>query len=73
MAKRADLTTEQIEALRDFARRNGRCWKRALWKQWMDGYSMVEQQTGKTHFLQQLRNDFGPSWLTNYQFPKEAP
>ena len=59
-------TPEQMVALTEFAERYGRTWKSQLNKMWMDGYSRVEQQTGKTHLLQQVRNTFGPSWLKKF-------
>ena len=60
------LTPEQIEALVRFARVNGRNWKQVLRDAWMAGG--YDATTG--HYidgpLQQIRNTFGPSWLTRF-------
>lgn len=56
-------TQEQIDALRHYASENGRSWKSKLNLAWMNG-----QSNGT---LQQIRNQFGPSWLLRFQFPRE--
>lgn len=48
-------TQEQLKALLDFAAENGRGWKVKLDEVWM-------KASGGPH-LQQVRNNFGPSWL----------
>jgi hypothetical protein len=55
-------THEQIEALRQYAAEHGRNWKSQLNADWMNG-----QSSGP---LQQIRNQFGPSWLVRFQLPK---
>lgn len=63
---------EQLEALQRYASANGRCWKSQLRDAWMAGG--YDTQTG--HYiggpLQQLRNAFGPSWLTSFSLRKAA-
>lgn len=57
------LTFEQVNALALWAAENGRCWKSALRHAWMTGnYNGFE----KSNLLQQIRNNFGPSWLVKY-------
>lgn len=57
-------TTEQIKALNDFARENGRMWKVALRRAWQTGNYEGCQYAP---VLQQIRNTFGPSWLQSYR------
>ena len=52
---------EQVDALREYAAENGRAWKSKLNHEWMTG-----QQSG---ILQQIRNQFGPSWLIRFKLP----
>lgn len=54
------LTQDQLEALRTYAANNGRTWKAKLGDDWMTGRSNGE--------LQQIRNTFGPTWLTRFRF-----
>jgi len=56
-SKAADLTPEQKAALRAYALRNGRFWKRRLWAAWI-----TEEPEGAV--LRQIRNVHGPSLLT---------
>jgi len=63
-------TAEQIEALKKFAAANGRTWKQVLRDAWMKGgYNALngEYIDGP---LQQLRNQFGPSWLVKFSLDK---
>lgn len=54
---------DQIEALVEWARLNGRTWVSKLRDAWMDGdYNRFEN----SHLLQQVRNTQGPSWLTRH-------
>jgi hypothetical protein len=56
----------QMEALKAWAKMYGRCWKASLWSAWMaagGGYA------GYTPELQQIRNQFGPSWLESFKLP----
>jgi hypothetical protein len=55
-------TAEQLNALREYAREHGRRWKADLNHDWMTG-----RLTGE---LVQVRNTFGPSWLTRFKFPE---
>lgn len=59
------LTREQVNALRDFERRNGRYWKSKLHDIWMTGDYGYEDDSAS---LQQIRNQFGPSWLVKFKF-----
>jgi hypothetical protein len=61
---------EQIRALQIWALLHGRKWKNALAKAWSDG-----NYQGFHHYpyLQQLRNNFGPSWLVRYKVPAAEP
>lgn len=52
-----DLTMEQASALTEFARANGKDWKTILCYDWLAG-----KHSGP---LQQIRNNFGPTWLKN--------
>jgi hypothetical protein len=58
-----DLTPEQLAALRAYAAEHGRTWKSQLNDDWMNG-----RASGP---LQQIRNQFGPSWLLRFRLPKE--
>ena len=64
MAKYAELTQEETDALVAFAKGRGRFWKRELQNQWM--YALA------TPVLHRLRNTHGPSWLVKYRLPKEG-
>lgn len=62
-------TTEQIQALKEFAKIHGRNWKSVLRDAWMDGdYQGFEN----CHLLQQIRNTFGPGWLIRFVLPKDG-
>jgi hypothetical protein len=58
-----DLTPEQIAALRSFATRNGRGWKKVLSDLWM--------RAAAAPTLHNLRNTHGPTWLVTFQFPTD--
>ena len=64
---KATPTTEQMEALKRFAEVHGRTWKSQLNDMWM-----IAAYSGNpdAHLLQQVRNQFGPSWLVRFRFPK---
>jgi len=55
---------EQKAALAKFAAANGRTWKQALGHCWMTGIYSRSDDAG---YLQQVRNQFGPSWLMRYK------
>jgi hypothetical protein len=54
-----DLTLEQQSALQEFKAKNGPEWKQILMEGWM-----IAKYPGP---LQQIRNNFGPSWLERVQ------
>lgn len=58
------LTPEQLEALTAYAAEHGRTWKDSLRTDWY-----YARRPGA---LQQIRNEFGPTWLMTFKFPKEA-
>lgn len=63
----ATLTTDQLNALKAWAKLHGRNWKAPLRDAWMDGnYHGFDD----SHLLQQVRNTFGPSWLVRFVLPK---
>jgi hypothetical protein len=64
---------DQLQALQNFANANGRRWKQCLRTAWETG-----DYAGNWHgcdypgendfaFLQQVRNQFGPSWLIRFK------
>jgi hypothetical protein len=63
---------EQIESLKRFAAANGRNWKQVLRDAWMAGG--YDATTGQyiDGPLQQIRNSFGPSWLTRFSLKGAA-
>ena len=62
-------TAEQIEALKKFARINGRTWKSCLRHAWETGRYADHGAAGYSNLLQQVRNNLGPSWLVRFQLP----
>jgi hypothetical protein len=61
---------EQILTLQAWARLHGRTWKQALGEAWSSGnYGGF----AASPYLQQVRNNFGPSWLARFKLPAEAP
>jgi hypothetical protein len=61
-------STEQIDALKQFAAIHGRYWKSVLRDAWMDGdYRGFEN----SWLLQQVRNTFGPSWLVRFRLDRD--
>ena len=59
------LTDRQVNALRDYAVRHGRSWKRILNDAWMG-----EAPHDDGPILSRLRNTHGPTWLDRYRLPK---
>lgn len=60
-------TMSQIEALKQFAVANGRRWKSELNDLWMTGaYDRAVLGGADSAYLQQVRNEFGPSWLVRH-------
>ncbi len=62
-------TTSQILALQQFATLHGRTWKSMLRRRWERGDWMSDEPSCE---LQQVRNAFGPSWLTRFRFPADC-
>jgi|HubBroStandDraft_1064217.scaffolds.fasta_scaffold34755_8 hypothetical protein len=56
------LDHAQLYALEMYARANGRYWKSKLHDDWMNGRS--------SGTLQQIRNSFGPTWLTRFNLKR---
>lgn len=62
------ITPEQLAALQDFARRYGRDWKNYLRAAWA-GETWRGIRPSDTGPLRDVRNTFGPSWLTSFRLP----
>lgn len=60
-AKERELTLEQLERLLEFKAEHGRYWKDTLRRMWMNGQDAKQRDGG---LLRQIRNNFGPTWLT---------
>jgi hypothetical protein len=60
---RYTLTADQLDALRTFAKANGRSWKSKLNVAWSTGRYNDYPGTDDYGTLQEIRNMFGPSWL----------
>jgi hypothetical protein len=68
-----ELTTEQLEAITKFAAVHGRSWKSELRRRWEGGSYFYGVLGGADPAaLQQIRNDFGPSWLVRFKLPAES-
>lgn len=66
-------TAEQIEALKKFAEANGRTWKSKLNHCWMRAYyGDYPGAAERSHILQGIRNEFGPSWLSSFRLSEVA-
>lgn len=61
-----DLTAEELQALQDYAKTQGRNWKAQLVEDWMSDH---RRQWGT---LRVIRNTFGPSWLNNFKMRPTA-
>jgi hypothetical protein len=57
-------TQEQLQALREFAKKYGRNWKQELSDMWLAGRDANEPNG---HLLRQVRNQCGPSWLAKFK------
>ena len=62
-----ELSTEQQAAIDAFAAKYGASWKHKLQIAWLAGTDTA-QPNG--HLLRQVRNQFGPSWLSKYKESK---
>ncbi len=60
------LTVNQLEELRAYAKKYGRCWKSSLRADWESGRNMIAE-------LQQIRNAFGPRWLKSFRLTARLP
>ncbi len=56
-------TQDQAEALASYAAKNGTGWKTKLLDSWAKG-------SNTDPLLQQVRNQFGPSWLAAFKLKK---
>jgi hypothetical protein len=65
-----DLTAEQLAVVEAWAKQHGRTWKADLRAAWANGNYNGFQGSS---LLQQLRNTFGPSWLTAFRLPFDVP
>ena len=63
------LTQEQFLALLRFRAQFGRTWKRALAELWATG---LDEKHPDAALLRQLRNNFGPVWLSRFGFARVA-
>jgi hypothetical protein len=54
---------EQVEALRAYAKQNGRTWKSALRNAWENGTASPP--------MMRLRSSHGPKWLVKYKLPAD--
>jgi hypothetical protein len=66
MKPRRELTEAEVSSLERFAKLHGRCWKQELRLAWMNGWGQGQNEP----HLQQLRNEFGPTWLNNLRLSK---
>jgi hypothetical protein len=72
-ARKNTPSPEQLAAIRRFAERHGRTWKSALNAAWMRvAYDFTARESGDDALLQQVRNNFGPSWLHTFQLKEIA-
>lgn len=58
---------DQLAALASYARRHGRTWRASLRAAWESGRDEREPEGA---LLRQIRNQYGPAWLTRFQLPK---
>lgn len=58
------LTTEQLTALRQFAKTHGRYWKAELRGHW--------ERASLSGTIHALRNSHGPSWLNSYRLSMDT-
>jgi hypothetical protein len=70
--EKKELSPAQLEALRKFAKVNGRTWKANLNHAWMTGRYAEYGAADFSGWLQTVRNEFGPSWLVKFKFPEAA-
>lgn len=63
-------TPKQLNALVQFASANGRYWKACLRDAWFGGNYSDYYASEYASYLQQVRNELGPSWLVRFRLPK---
>lgn len=66
--------SDELAALRSYAKEFGRKWKESLSLDWYNARLRVApDMTNRGSILHGLRNDssFGPTWLVRFKFPKE--
>jgi hypothetical protein len=61
-----EITTEELGALKEFAKKYGPDWKRALNDCWIKGSDVNAIEDG--HLLRRVRNKIGPSGLADIEF-----
>lgn len=61
---KAEISPEQMRALRAYADRHGSRWKTRLAKEW------ASSSAGPV--LQTIRNQHGPRWLSSFKFPPKG-
>lgn len=64
MKRPKDMTADQIKVLADFAKSRGHFWKRKLRSYWLGRNSHGWLDDHQASRLQQIRNTFGPSFLS---------
>lgn len=62
------LTVDQFNAVRAWAEAYGRTWKSELSRSWMTGNYHGHNEI--SCYLQQVRNQHGPSWLVKFNLKK---
>jgi hypothetical protein len=65
-----EISADQLAALRTFAKANGRSWKSKLNHAWSTGRYDDYSGTDDYGSLQQIRNRFGPAWLSRFSFDR---
>lgn len=63
MKEKITPSEEQLMAVCTYAEKHGRDWKEKLNNAWLNG-SDANEPNG--HLLRQVRNQFGPSWLAEF-------
>lgn len=63
------LSPEHLEALQIFARAHTHNWKQELNRAWVTGNY---PEASRLPELQQIRNTYGPTWLTRFRLPADT-
>ena len=65
-----ELNTDQLAAITSYAAHVGDNWKSTLQADWMrSGPAVSNWRAMDWAFMQQIRNNFGPSWLATFELP----